>query len=304
MLVSQLPTASRSWRVEVLVFFSSWPPITTCLFQGFNLACLSVLYGGVVGSVVFGGLGVILASLEGLVWGYRSSSKSDIRGKTRSSRTEYKNLLTRGTVARMTERLRIALDSYHQQCNHLNFCMNMISEGVDGIVWYRLRAFMIDVENTYWLSSTKEMLSPDEVWCQYCVFFQSLGYYSQVWSGDSMTIARTINWPIPTRGILVSMRMSLLRLWWEICTYMIRDPNRIMTMIRSCLGMLTFQTGRMAHTERMTSVTMLNIVIAYCKLPRKGQLGNKNVQGFGKLHWNATANREKIIHETTATMKL
>lgn len=85
--------------------------------------------------MVFGWLGVILGSPEEPVSGwYRPSSKSEIRGKTRLSRTEYKNLLTRGTVARTTERLSIALDSEHQHYRQLIFWGdNMLWKGTDGI---------------------------------------------------------------------------------------------------------------------------------------------------------------------------
>lgn len=75
-------------------------------------------------------------------------------------------------------------------------------------------------------------------------------------------------------------------------------------MIRSCLGMLTLQTGRMTQTERMTSVIMLKMVTAYCKLPLKGQFDGKNIHGLGSWHWNAAANREKASQTATAATKL
>jgi hypothetical protein len=48
--------------------------------------------------------------------------------------------------------------------------------------------------------------------------------------------------------------------------------------------MLTFQTGAMTQTERMTSVIMLNIVTAYCKLYPDGQFDGKIIHGFGNRH--------------------
>ncbi len=86
------------------------------------------------------------------------------------------------------------------------------------------------------------------------------------------------------RQVFCFLMSMTLKLDATFCTYMIRVPNKIITTIRSCLDMLTFQTGRMTQTERMTSVIMLNIVTAYRRLPFVGQFDGKNIHGFGSWH--------------------